>query len=153
MSSWVSFARRDRQGGGEMDGLYSNMWGQGLPGDPGTPWAGHVHTYVPGAGWGIVSFHSDPELDSMLEELKRTMDIEKREALIKKIARVKHERVAGGLTTYRPVVTFAWRDKVEFRGWPQPGLLAADAGNRPEAVGNGDPDRVRLPDPRGCCRV
>jgi len=34
---------------------------------------------------------------------------------------VKHERVAGGLPTYRPVVTFAWRDKVEFKAWPQPG--------------------------------
>ena len=34
-----------------------------------------------------------------------------RDALIKKIARVKHERVAGGLPTYRPVATFAWREK------------------------------------------
>lgn len=120
--SWVSFARRDRPAGqAEMDGLYSNMWSHGLPGDPGTPWAGHVHTYVPGGGWGIVSFHSDAELDGMLEELKRTMDVEKREALIRKIARIKHERVAGGLPTYRPVVTFAWRDKVEFKAWPQPG--------------------------------
>ena len=30
--------------------------------------------------------------------------------------------LAGGLPTYRPVVTFAWRDKVEFKGWPQPGF-------------------------------
>ena len=118
--SWISFGRRERQG--HMDGLYNNMWGQGLPGDPGTAWAGHVHTYVPGGGWGFTSVHSDPELDAMIEELKRTMDLEKRDALARKIARVKHERVAGGLPTYRPVVTFAWRDKVTFRAWPQPGF-------------------------------
>ncbi len=118
--SWITFGRRERQG--HMDGVYSNMWGQGLPGDPGTAWAGHIHTYVPGAGWGATSVHSDPELDAMIEELKRTMDLEQRDALIKKIARIKHERVAGGLTTYRPVVTFAWRDKVTFKPWPSPGF-------------------------------
>lgn len=118
--TWITFGRRDRQG--HMDGLYSNMWGHGLPGDPGTPWAGHVHTYVPGKGWGVTSVHSDPELDAMIEELKRTMDLDARAALIRKIARVKHERVAGGLTTYRPVVTFAWRDKVTFKPWPAPGF-------------------------------
>jgi peptide/nickel transport system substrate-binding protein len=25
------------------------------------------------------------------------------------------------MTTYRPVITLAWRDKVEFRPWPFPG--------------------------------
>lgn len=122
--SWVSFGRRDRGAGQpEMDGIYSNMWGHGLPGDPGTPWAGHSHTYVPGKGWGITSFHSDPELDTMLEELKRTMEPAKRDTLIKQIARIRMERVAGGLPTYRPVVTFAWRDdKVSFTAWPSPGF-------------------------------
>ena len=118
--AWITFGRRDRQG--HIDGFYSNMWGHGSPGDPGTPWAGHVHTYVPGAGWGITSVHSDPELDVMIEELKQTMDQDKRDALIRRIARVKHERVAGGFPTYRPVVTFAWRDKVTFVGWPLPGF-------------------------------
>ena len=114
--TWITFGRRERQG--HMDGLYSNMWGHGLPGDAGTAWAGHVHSYVPGKGWGATSVHSDPELDALVEELKRTMDIPQREALIRKIARIKHDRVAGGLTTYRPLVTFAWRDKVSFRAWP-----------------------------------
>jgi peptide/nickel transport system substrate-binding protein len=98
------------------------MWGHGLPGDPGTPWAGHLHSYVPGQGWGITSVHNDPEIDAMVRELKRTMDLAERDALIKKIARVKHERVAGGLPTYRPVATFAWREKVTFRPWPAPGF-------------------------------
>ena len=51
----------------------------------------------------------------MVEELKGTMDPEKRVALIQKIARYKHENVLGGMPTYRPVVTLAWRDKIEFR--------------------------------------
>ncbi len=118
--TWITFGRRDRQG--HIDGLYSNMWGHGLPGDPGTPWAGHLHTYVAGEGWGITSLHNDPEIDEMLRELKRTMDLGERDALIKKIARIKHERVAGGLPTYRPVATFAWREKVTFRPWPSPGF-------------------------------
>jgi len=118
--NWITFGRRDRQG--HIDGLYSNMWGHGLPGDPGTPWAGHMHSYVPGQGWGVTSVHNDPELDEMVRELKRTMDLAARDALIKKIARVKHERVAGGLPTYRPVATFAWRDHVTFKPWPSPGF-------------------------------
>jgi len=118
--AWISFGRRDRPG--HIDGFYSNMWGHGLPGDPGTPWAGHVHTYVPGAGWGITSVHSDPELDALIEQLKATMDLPERDALIRKIARIKHDRVAGGLTTYRPIVTFAWHDNVTFVGWPTPGF-------------------------------
>jgi peptide/nickel transport system substrate-binding protein len=26
--------------------------------------------------------------------------------------------VLGGVPTYRPVITFAWRDKVDFTPWP-----------------------------------
>ena len=114
--TWITFGRRERQG--HIDGLYSNMWGQGLPGDPGTPWAGHLHSYVPGAGWGATSVHDDKEIDALVEQLKRTMDVAERDALARKIARIKHDRVAGGLTTYRPVVTFAWRDKISFKPWP-----------------------------------
>ena len=121
--TWITFGRRDRPG--HIDGLYSNMWGHGLPGDPGIPWAGHVHSYVAGEGWGITSVHDDPEINAMLRELKRTMDPAARDALARKIARVKHERVAGGLTTYRPVATFAWRDKVTFTAWPMPGFWRA----------------------------
>jgi len=118
--TWITFGRRDRQG--HMDGLYSNMWGHGIPGDPGTAWAGHVHTYVQDGGWGMTSVHDDKELDAMIEDLKKEMNLEKRTELIKKIARIKHERVAGGLTTYRPIVTLAWRDKVTFTAWPSPGF-------------------------------
>ena len=46
------------------------------------------------------------------------MDPGEKDALVRRIARLKHERVAGGIPTYRPLVTFAWRDKVTFRGWP-----------------------------------
>jgi peptide/nickel transport system substrate-binding protein len=58
----------------------------------------------------------------MIEQLKTTMDLQQRDDLIRKIARVKHDRVAGGLTTYRPIVTFAWHDNVTFVGWPSPGF-------------------------------
>ena len=54
----------------------------------------------------------------MVEELKGTMDPEKRVELIQKIARYKHENVLGGMPTYRPVITLAWRDNIEFRAWP-----------------------------------
>lgn len=119
--AWIARGRNNPELG-PMNGLYSNMWPHGLPGDPGTPWSGHVHTTVPGEGWGSSSFHSDPELDEMIKQLKLTMDPTDRDELVRKIARIKHERVAGGLTTYRPTVTFAWRDKVTFRAWPAPGF-------------------------------
>ena len=114
--TWITFGRRERQG--HIDGLYSNMWGHGLPGDPGTAWAGHLHSYVPGKGWGATSLYAAPEIDAMVEELIRTMEVGQRADLIKKIARLKRDRVAGGLSTYRPLVTFAWRDKVAFKPWP-----------------------------------
>lgn len=105
-----------------MGGLYSTMWPHGLPGDPATPWSGHLHSFMPTGGWGSAAYGSDPEIDRMVEELKQTMDPGKRGDIIKKIARLKHDRVTGGLTTYRPVATFAWRDKVAFRAWPVPGF-------------------------------
>ena len=40
-------------------------------------------------------------------------------ALLREIARLKHERVAGGVPTYRPLVTLAWRDTLRFVPWPQ----------------------------------
>uniref|UniRef100_UPI001954EF9B hypothetical protein n=1 Tax=Serratia marcescens TaxID=615 RepID=UPI001954EF9B len=66
-------------------------------------------------GWGSYSYTDDKQADAMVEELKGTMDPEKREELIRKIAKYKHDNVLGGVPTYRPVVTFAWRDKVEFK--------------------------------------
>ena len=87
-----------------------------MPGDPTDAWSGHVHTS--GDGWGTYSYDSHPELDALIEELRTTMDPELRVERIGNIARLKHELVAGGLPTYRPMVTFVWRDTVEFRPWP-----------------------------------
>ncbi|WP_271566815.1 hypothetical protein [Bradyrhizobium sp. CCBAU 11386] len=61
----------------------------------------------------------------MIEELKATMNPEKRVELIKQIARYKHDNVLGGVTTYRPIVTLAWRENIDFRPWPFPGLWRA----------------------------
>lgn len=99
-----------------MDGLQSTMWGQGLPGDPTDAWGGHLHSN--GQGWGTYSYHSDPELDVMIEQLRRLIDDEPRAALIRQIARLKHQRAAGGIPTYRPVLAFAWRDTIDFKPWP-----------------------------------
>lgn len=113
--------RRDRQG--HIDALHNSMWGHGLPGDPGVACAGHVHSCVPGAGWGVTAVHHDPELDALIKELKTIMDLGKRDAMITKVARITHERVAGGLPTPRPIATLAWREvKVTFNPWPPPGF-------------------------------
>jgi peptide/nickel transport system substrate-binding protein len=120
-SAWINIGRRGRDAPPEMDGVLMWMWGHGLPGDAGTPWAGHLHSFVKGKGFGSYSFDNDPQADKMVAQLKATMAPEKRAELIKQIARYKHENVLGGVTTYRPVVTLAWRDNVEFRPWPSPG--------------------------------
>src|SRR5690606_8729041 len=120
--AWINLGRRGRGGPPEMDGVINWMWGQGIPGDPGTAWGGHMHSFVAGKGWGSYSFTEDPEIDAMVEEARRTMDVEKREEMLKAIARIKHEKVLGGLPTYRPLVTFAWRDKVDYTPWPWPGF-------------------------------
>jgi peptide/nickel transport system substrate-binding protein len=120
--AWINLGRRGRNGPPEMDGVISWMWGQGIPGDPGTAWAGHLHSFVAGKGWGSYSYANDPELDAMVEEAKRTMDPAKREAVLQRIGKLKHERVLGGLPTYRPLVTIAWRDKVDYTPWPWPGF-------------------------------
>jgi peptide/nickel transport system substrate-binding protein len=120
--AWINLARMGRNAPPVMDGVISHMWSQNLPGDPGTAWAGHLHSFVPGKGWGSYSTTSDAEADKMVEELKTTMDPEKRHALAKKLARYKNEKVLGGIPTYRPMVTLAWRaDKLDFTGWPYPG--------------------------------
>ena len=118
--AWILRGRRKGETSA-MNGIYTSMWPHGSPGDPGTPWGGHIHSYVPDTGWGTASYFSDPELDKMIEDLKQIMDPAARGEMIKKIARIKHERVAGGMTTYRPIATFAWRDKVTFTPWPMPG--------------------------------
>ena len=120
--AWINLGRRGRTGPPEMDGVLSWMWSHGVPGDPGTPWAGHLHSFEPGKGWGSYSYTSDKAMDALVEQQKRTMDPKAREALLQQIARRKHDEVLGGLTTYRPLVTLAWRkDKIEFTPWPWPG--------------------------------
>ncbi|WP_454711225.1 ABC transporter substrate-binding protein [Cupriavidus nantongensis] len=117
--AWISLGKRGRSGPPEMDGVLSWMWSQGLPGDPGLAWSGHLHSYQPGGGWGTYSYTSDPEVDALLEKQRQAMDPAARSALLQQIARLKHERVLGGLPTYRPLVTFAWRDnKINYVPWP-----------------------------------
>ena len=112
--AWIAVGRRFSRPA--MDGIWSTMWGQGLPGDPTDAWSGHLHST--GEGWGTYSYHADPQLDAMVEELRTTMDRASRSAMIRDIARLKHARVAGGLPTYRPLLTLAWRDKLDFEPWP-----------------------------------
>ena len=112
--AWIAVGRRFSRP--HMDGIWSTMWGQGLPGDPTDAWSGHVHTA--GDGWGTYSYHSDARLDAMIEELRTTMERDQRVDLIRAIARLKHELVAGGLPTYRPMLTLAWRDHIDFQPWP-----------------------------------
>ncbi len=113
--AWINLGRRDARP--EMDGIVSWMWGHGTLGDPTDAWSGHLHSY--GDGWGWYSYHDDPELDEMVQTLRVTVEPEAKEALLREIARLKHERVAGGLPTYRPLVTLAWRDTLRFKPWPQ----------------------------------
>lgn len=117
--AWISLGKRGRTGPPVMDGVLSWMWSQGLPGDPGLAWSGHLHSYQPNGGWGTYSYSSDPEIDGLLEKQRMTMDPAARADLLKQIARIKQEKVLGGLPTYRPLVTFAWReDKVRYTPWP-----------------------------------
>ncbi|MCY1240322.1 hypothetical protein D9M72_531630 [compost metagenome] len=78
-----------------------------------------MHSYQGGGGWGTYSYTNDPEVDALLEKQRQTMDPAARTALLRQIARLKQERVLGGLPTYRPLVTFAWRDnKINYVPWP-----------------------------------
>ncbi len=112
--AWINLGRVDARP--KMDGIASWMWGHGLPGDPSDAWSGHVHTH--GGGWGPYSYHSDPELDEAIERMRASMDEGERHDLVRAVAQMKHERVAGGIPTYRPLVTLAWRDSIDFVPWP-----------------------------------
>ena len=112
--AWINVGRRFVRP--YMDGIWSTMWGHGLPGDPTDAWSGHVHTA--GDGWGAYSYESTPELDAMVETLRTTMDTDTRVTLIQEFARRKHALVAGGFPTYRPMITLAWREGIDFEPWP-----------------------------------
>lgn len=139
--AWINLGRRDARP--EMDGIASWMWGHGALGDPTDPWSGHLHSY--GDGWGWYSYHDDAELDALVETLRVTAEPEAKAALIRKIARLKHERVAGGIPTYRPLVTLAWRDTLRFVPWPQANWrMMRDirlAGSAPGDAGAAEPQR------------
>ena len=132
--AWINLGRRDARP--EMDGIASWMWGHGTLGDPTDAWSGHLHSY--GDGWGWYSYHDDPELDEMVQTLRVTVEPEAKEGLLREIARLKHERVAGGVPTYRPLVTLAWRDTLRFVPWPQANWrMMRDIGLAADSVGGG----------------
>lgn len=121
-NAWLTLARRGREGQQEMDGILMFTWGVGVPGDMGRAWMGMAHSFVPGTGVGLYSYTNDPKLDEMLQRQNKIMDSDKRRDLLREIARYKYDNLLGGLTTYVPLKTFAWRgDKLEFRSWPWPG--------------------------------
>jgi peptide/nickel transport system substrate-binding protein len=115
--AWINLIRVNARP--DMDGIVNGMWGQGLPGDPTDAWSGHLHS--PGDGWGTYSYYSDPKMDGLIKQLRATMPAAEHEALARKIARLKHEQVAGGLPSYRPMIALAWRDTLEFT--PHPGAF------------------------------
>jgi peptide/nickel transport system substrate-binding protein len=119
--AWVEMRRRPATGPSPMQGIIVALWSHNLPGDPTTPWAGHLHSFKEGTGWGTYSYTADDKADTMVEQLKNTMDTGKRDSLARDIAKYKHDNVLGGITTYRPIITFAWRDSVSFTPWPSPG--------------------------------
>lgn len=116
--AWVDKLRRAN---GEMDGILSTMSGQGIPADPGNAWVLSLHSFVPGTGYGIYSQTSDPKADEMVKRLQQVMDRDERTALIREIATYKYENLLAGIPTYEPLLTFAWRDNIEFDAWPYPG--------------------------------
>ena len=118
--AWINLIRVNARP--DMDGIVNGMWGQGLPGDPTNPWSGHLHS--PGDGWGTYSYYSDPEIDGLVKQLRATLPEAEHEALARKIAALKHERVLGGLPSYRPMITLAWRDNLDFTPHPGAGWRA-----------------------------
>jgi peptide/nickel transport system substrate-binding protein len=120
-NAWLTTKRR-WPSGKEMDGILSDLYGHGgLPGDPDQAWSVTMHTFIPAGGWGASSFVSDPKVDALIEAQKREMDPARRLPMIRELARIKHDQVLAGVTTYRPLVTFAWHDNVTFTPWSMPG--------------------------------
>jgi peptide/nickel transport system substrate-binding protein len=121
-NAWLTMVRHNPDGSSNMDGIINAMYGHGLPGDPGMAWAQTLHSTEPGKGWGASSYSNDKEVDALIEQQQAEMDPVKREAIVRHIAHLKHERILGGLSAYRPLQTFAWRDKVAFVPWAMPGI-------------------------------
>ncbi len=121
-NAWLTMIRRVPEGAPQMDGIINGMYGHGFPGDPATAWAQTLHSWQPGRGWGASSYSNDPEVDALIEAQQAEMDIARRTSLLRQIARLKHDRVLGGLSIYRPLQTFAWHDSIAFTPWANPGL-------------------------------
>ncbi|HEY0418463.1 MAG TPA: ABC transporter substrate-binding protein, partial [Acetobacteraceae bacterium] len=121
-NAWLTTIRHAPDGAVLMDGVINGMYGHGIPGDPGTAWAQTLHSFAQGGGWGASSQTNDPEVDGLIEAQKREMDTARREAILRHIARLKYERILGGISVYRPLMTFAWRDAVQFTPWAMPGI-------------------------------
>lgn len=119
-SAWLAKVRRGNQP--EMDGIINARYGHGIPGDPGLAWSLTLHSWEPGKGFGASSYTSDPEIDALLGAQAHEMDRAKREEIVRRIARLKQERVEAGLTIYRPLQTIAWRDSVAYTPWAMPGI-------------------------------
>lgn len=120
-TAWLNLIRRWPEGSTQkpMDGAASSMYGHS-GNDVSNAWAATLHTFEPQRGFGSSSNTSVPELDKMIEEQKREMDPDKRIVMIRKIAEIKHDQVLAGVTTYRPLITLAWRDNVHFVPWAMP---------------------------------
>ncbi len=118
-SAWLDMIRRKPNHA--PDGIISTMSGQGIPSDPANVWVLHLHEYVPESGLGAFSLTKDDKATKLVKQLQGTMAPAKRAGLIKEIGQYKHDMVLGGIPTYQPVVTLAWRDKFAFTPWPFPG--------------------------------
>ncbi|MDA9504425.1 glutathione ABC transporter substrate-binding protein [Bradyrhizobium sp. CCBAU 11386] len=120
LGAYLALVKRDRGAPGlpGVDGIINWQWPQGLPGDPAQAWMGHLHSYDPGKGAGGYSYSSDPEVDMLLEKQAEVLDENQRNELLKRIAALKNERMLGGLPTYLPIITFAFRDTINWTPWP-----------------------------------
>jgi len=118
-AAWLNLIRRWPEGSTQkvMDGAASSMYGH-TGNDVGNPWAATLHSYDAARGFGSSSYTSIPEIDRMVEEQKHEMNPERRTEMIRRLAQIKNEQVLGGIPTYRPLVTFAWRDNVRYVPWP-----------------------------------
>ena len=125
-TAWLNLIRRWPEGTTQkpMDGAASSMYGHS-GNDVSNAWSATLHTFEPARGFGSSSNTSVPELDRMIEEQKRELDPEKRIVMIRKIAEIKHDQVLAGVTTYRPLITLAWRDNVHFVPWAMPSYWRA----------------------------
>jgi len=120
--AWLQLVRRSDKA---LDGIVTHMSSQGIPADPSSPWTLMLHSYKANTGFGSYSQTNDPKADAQVEQLQGTMDPQARARLIREIARYKYDNVLGGIPTYEPILTVAWRDHINYKPWPVPGYWRA----------------------------